>query len=55
MAKKTESVRIRDLPKETQREIERRRAQLALEKVKMNDARDRIEEHRAEIDKLKGT
>lgn len=55
MAKKRESSRrIRDLPPETRREVERSRAAIAVEKVKVNDSRAKIEEHQAMIARLKG-
>lgn len=46
--------RLRDLPPETRREVERSRANIAVEKVKISDARARIDEHQANIEKLKG-
>lgn len=55
MAKKGEvSRRIRDLPPEVKREVERAKAGIAVEKVKVNDSKAKIEEHQALIEKLKG-
>lgn len=54
MAKKsdTPSRRLRDLPPETRREVERAKANIAVEKVKVSDSKAKIEEHQAQIDKL---
>lgn len=55
MAKKTtDSRRIRDLPPEVRVEIERAKAKAAAEKVKMMDAKIALEEHQAQISRLKG-
>lgn len=57
MAKKsTENTRkLRDLPPETRLEVERSRAKIAAEKVKIGDSKAEIREHQANIEKLKGT
>lgn len=46
--------RLRDLHPNIRREVDRARAGIAVEKVKISDAKARIEEHQANIDKLKG-
>lgn len=55
MAKRQSTgTRIRDLPPERRREVERAKASIAVEKVKINDAKAKIEEHQANIRTLKG-
>lgn len=55
MAKRTpDSRRIRDLPPEVRREVDRAKAKIAVEKVKVADSKAVIEEHQAQIEKLKG-
>lgn len=45
---------LRDLPRETQLEIQRRQAKIAQAKVDKADAHQEIEKNRAEIQKLRG-
>ena len=52
--RKSDSRRVRDLPPETRREVERAKANIAVEKVKVSDSRAKIEEHQANISRLKG-
>lgn len=55
MAKKSDNQRrIRDLPPETRREVERAKANIAVEKVKISDSRAKVQEHQANIERLKG-
>lgn len=54
MAKKT-GPRLRELPKETQTEIKRQRAAIMTHEVKIADSRNAINEHRANIIRLKGS
>lgn len=53
MAKKESKTKVRDLPKETQLEIQRAAAKIAQAKVDKGDAQATIDKHRAEIDRLK--
>lgn len=55
MAKKQgRKPRLRDLHPTVRREVDRSRAAIAVERVKIADSRARIEEHQANVDKLKG-
>lgn len=54
MAKK-EGKRVRDLAPETQLEIKRAQAKKMVAQVKLEEAKREIEEHKANIDRLKET
>lgn len=53
MAKKPSPKPLKELPKETRLEIERAKARIATEKVKIGDAKLAIEEHQTTIEKLR--